>query len=120
VQVSFAWVPRLAGRALDVILRRQPAPAPAETIERLRTRKAEVGDQLEQLRASARFEPSPEAAAGPEAHEIVKLEPSGPPAAPKTAAPSLAGEQPAEEGYTARLLKAKKKVWEEKGMKDER
>lgn len=114
VQVSVALVPRLAQRVIGAVLRRQPAPAPAQTIERLRSRKAAVGHQLKQIRASARFEPPPELPARPEAHEVTPIEPARPPAAPQPAAPSLADQTPADEGYTARLLKAKKKVWEKK------
>ena len=58
VHVNFAWVPPLAGRARDWVLRRTPKPAAPEFIERLRSRKAEVSGQLDQLRAAARFEPT--------------------------------------------------------------
>ena len=61
VQVSFAWLPPLASRLRDRVLGRpQLAPAP-EYMSRLRSRKAEVADELEQRRAAARFEPQPEA-----------------------------------------------------------
>src|SRR5262249_21262710 len=65
VQVSFAWVPPLANRALDKILRRESKPAPVEMIERLRSRKAAISQQIEAHRAAARFEPSPDAPAPP-------------------------------------------------------
>jgi hypothetical protein len=51
VQVSVPW-----GKAWGFLLRRKPAEAAAPTIQRLRSRKAEVGSQLEQLRAATRFE----------------------------------------------------------------
>jgi uncharacterized membrane protein/Mg-chelatase subunit ChlD len=46
VQVSLAWVPPLAGRLRDRLLGREPQAAPTETMSRLRSRKAEVGEQL--------------------------------------------------------------------------
>lgn len=109
VHVSFAWLPPLAGRVLDRLLRREPRVAPAPTIERLRSRKAEVSDQLDQLRASTRFEAPPEIVIDPQAIE----QPTAAPSESKAPAPSLSPDQPAEDSYTARLLKAKKKVWEQ-------
>ena len=115
VHVSFAWLPPLAGRVLDRLLRREPRVAPAPTIERLRSRKAEVSDQLDQLRASTRFEAPPEIVIDPQAIE----QPTAAPSESKAPAPSLSSDQPAEDSYTARLLKAKKKVWEQQ-KRDER
>ena len=106
VQVSLAWVAPLAGW----MLRRPPQPVKVETIERLRSRKAEVAGRIEQLRSDARFEAPPETTA--------KIEDLERPQAPKTykpGAPSLADqEKPDEESYTERLLRAKKKVWDDK------
>ncbi len=111
VSVSFQWLPPLVTRGLDIILRRQPAPAQPQYIERLKSRKAEVTGQLEQIRAATRFEmperPSSDAAS---------LEELAPP--PAAAPPG--GQQPAispekeEESYTERLLKAKKKAMEDR------
>lgn len=112
VQVSFAWVPPLAGRLRDRILRRSPQAPQPEMIERLRSRKAEVSQQVDQLRASTRFEPAEQSAAAPVAVEELE-EPAEPRAAPRRAEPGLAPDQE-EESYTARLLKAKKKVWKER------
>ena len=58
VHVNFNWVPPLALRARDWVLRRTPKPAAPEFIERLRSRKEEVSGQLDQLGAAARFEPT--------------------------------------------------------------
>ena len=73
-------------------------------------RKAEVAGRIEQLRSDARFEPPPETAA--------KIEDLEEPAVPKPSghgAPSMADQQrPEEESYTERLLRAKKKVWDDK------
>jgi hypothetical protein len=80
-------------------------------IQRLRSRKAEVTLQVDQLRASTRFEAAgpPEAAAA----EIEELrEPTAGRAAPPRSETGLAPEQE-EESYTARLLRAKKKAWKQ-------
>lgn len=107
VHVGFGWLPPLMLRFRDRLLGRPDRPPPTETIDRLRSRKAEVGDRLEQLRAAARFE-APDA--GPSQPEEILQSPLSPPPAPT--APQLAESQPAE-SYTERLLKAKKKVWQE-------
>jgi len=117
VQVGLGWVPPLAGKARDWVLRREPQAAKPQFMERLRSRKAEVSGRLEQIRASARFEPSPQQPA-----DLAVLEEAAKPdaTAPKPPAPPMAGEpQSEEESYTERLLKAKKKVWEDRGEKNE-
>ena len=108
VQISLAWLPPLMGSVRDAILGRQPQPARVETIERLRSRKAEVTGRIEQLRAGARFEASPEAAA-----KLGDIEEPIGPKPLKPATPSLTDEEREEESYTERLLRAKRKVWEE-------
>jgi uncharacterized membrane protein len=116
VQVNAAWVPPLALRARDWLLRRRPKPAAPEFMERLRGRKAEVSEQIEQMRGGVRFEmPQSRKPA-----ELTVLEEQ--PAADKTAKPA---EKPGEstapkteaESYTERLLRAKKKVWEDRDKK---
>jgi hypothetical protein len=53
VHVNFGWVPPLAGRARDWVLRRQPKAATPEFMQRLRSRKAEVSGQLDQIHIAA-------------------------------------------------------------------
>jgi len=115
VQVGFGWVPACAGWAWGTVFGRREQEAPIEVIERLRSRKAEVGDQVEQLRATARFEPSADAPAElPSADGM-----PGPPSTSKKAErPSLTPE-PKEESYTERLLRAKQRAWKKKGGKEE-
>jgi len=110
VQVSFAWVPRLAGRVRDRLLGRQPQGPPPEYMSRLRSRKAEVSEQLAQRRAAARFEPTAEQPADTAALEEEL-------AAPEAQSSRAAGRgglspeaQQEEESYTSRLLKVKKDV----------
>ena len=118
VQVSFTWVPVVYGRARDFVLRRQPEVAEPEYMQRLRSRKAEVSEQLDQIRADARFEPPADRPRRP-GNDRRTPRPAAPPT-PKPSQPTIAGEKQAdEESYTERLLRAKKKVWEEKGKKDQ-
>jgi uncharacterized membrane protein len=107
VQVGFGWAGVLA-RRVRYWITREPQAEKTETIQRLQSRKAEVLGQIEQRRAATRFQP-PEA--GPAA-----LAPPAPakPETPATPAPGFE-KHPAEESYTERLLRAKKKVWEERG-----
>jgi len=84
-------------------------------MDRLRSRKAEVSEQLEQRRsAAARFEPAPETAAADLAQIEADMK-TAPREAPRTSTPRQStAEKAPEESYTERLLKAKKKVWEDK------
>ena len=115
VQISFGWVPVLAGRTRDLVLRRQPQVPEPEFIQRLRSRKAEVDDRLQQLRSSTRFEMSAET---PAAADVLEELTAGPtperPKPPEKFAPSITAEKQEEESYTERLLRAKKKVWEQR------
>ena len=110
VHVHFDWLPPLLGRVRDFVLRRQPAPAQPQYIERLKSRKAEVAGHLDQLRAATRFELPTETPA-----DIKPLDGSRRPLPPpRTTESSLAPEKKEEETYTEHLLKAKKKAWEER------
>jgi uncharacterized membrane protein len=96
----------------------------SDYMEKLRSRKAEVGEQLDRTRGTARFEPAP--VVGPATGAAIGeplLEDSptqerprgGGRTADATAAGGLAPDAPkAEESYTNRLLKAKQRVWEER------
>ncbi len=115
VQVSLTWVPPMLGRWRDRILRREPPPPKDETIERLRSRKAQVTDRIEQLRSEARFEP-----VSPTPADLDALEEVGPDAAEVKASqpPPISGDEASEdESYTERLLRAKKKVWDQRDKK---
>jgi hypothetical protein len=114
VHINFAWVPPLAVRTRDWVLRRTPKPAAPEFMQRLRSRKQEVSGQLDQLHAAARFEPTSQTPLSPDV-----LKDAATPTAPADrSAPSLADQPKAEgESYTERLLKAKKKVWQDREKK---
>jgi hypothetical protein len=111
VQINLAWVVPLAGRTRDWVLRRKPLPAAPPTMDRLRSRKAEISGQFDQLRAAARFEAPAQPPAGLEALE----EPAArPPSARTSSQPPAAEKKAEEESYTERLLRAKKKLWKER------
>jgi uncharacterized membrane protein len=98
---------RLRGRAAT-------AAATPQFMDRLKSRKEQVSENLEQLRAARRFEGTEGSTSAPNVIEAgtATAEPtSRPQPKPKPIAPSE-GEQPAD--YASRLLKAKKKVWEER------
>jgi uncharacterized membrane protein/Mg-chelatase subunit ChlD len=118
VSVSLAWVIPLSVRLRDRLLRRQAQAPPTEYLERLRSRKAEVSQTLEQQRAAARFEPSQEATVQLESQGPIELSdnagPAAPPSKPTPSTTGLAPDKKEDESYTSRLLKAKQRVWEDR------
>jgi uncharacterized membrane protein len=111
VQVNFDWLFAALARARDYILRREREAVVPETMSRLRTRKQEIGRQIEGRRTTARFEiTDPTADTGPlpvEGGPVETLE------KPRPTAP-LKPDAPEAESYTERLLKAKKQVWRDR------
>lgn len=101
-------------------LRGQDVAPPVEYMEKLKSRKAEVGEQLDRSRAATRFEaPPPADTALPNEPLLQGDITSGVPRTPRTnpQGPGLgpdAPKPPEPESYTNRLLKAKQKVWEER------
>jgi hypothetical protein len=115
VQVSFLWLVPVWERIAQIVLRRERLEAVPETMNRLRSRKAEVTQSIESRRAATRFEPDAEVAVDPNAIQAAEAKPTAPgrqpPVMPKQAAPA---EEP--DDYTSRLLKAKKQVWKDRGV----
>lgn len=116
VQISFAWLPPLLAKVRDFVLRREAAPVPIETIERLRSRKAAIAQQIEAHRAATRFEPTPDAPA-PGADTLGEIGGTAASAASgatlptrKSTAPASAEQAEQEDEYTSRLLRAKKQA----------
>ncbi len=104
----------------------EPAAA-SEYMEKLRSRKAEVDEQLDRSRTTAEATDRPEIAPNlfPTAPTTGAIgepllegsgprEPSGPSAERKAPGMADAPKEPAKESYTNRLLKAKQRVWEER------
>jgi uncharacterized membrane protein len=115
VTFSFAWVRPALATVRDRVLRREAAASAPEYMERLATRKAEISQQLEERRATARFEPEAEPTAPTTGAVTEELGAKPPPAAkPTPPAQSLGPQQKEEDDYTSRLLKAKKRVWDER------
>ncbi|MEX2140003.1 MAG: VWA domain-containing protein [Pirellulales bacterium] len=117
VTIDLAWTRPYLTRALDKVFRREPVAVPSATMERLRSRKAAIAQQLDERRAAVRFEPAPDAptdgAALDDAAGLSTARPKSE-ARPQQIAPQA--EQP--EDYTSRLLKAKKRVWDERKNDD--
>jgi uncharacterized membrane protein/Mg-chelatase subunit ChlD len=115
VTVHFYWVTPALAYAYNRVLGRQQEPARDERLERLRSRKAAISSQIDERRASARFEPvADELSAQPRDYEQVLTDASGGsagPSAPRPAAPDQSQTpQSEQETYTERLLAAKKKA----------
>lgn len=94
------------------IARRQAAEA-SPVLDRLRTAKASVGERIEALQATARFEaPSDQ----PAILGNLEAEPAAVAPAPETRqeVATLAPAGPDADSYTSRLLKAKKQVWNDR------
>lgn len=109
VQIGFGWL-ALAWERVQALFGRSAPEPEAETMARLRSRKAEVRETTTAAGAT-RFEASEEA---PPA-DASPLDQLGQPAAQPTRKPKPTGERklaeeakPTEEGYTSRLLKAKR------------
>ena len=86
-------------------------------MEKLKSRKAEVGEQLDRSRAATRFEAPPPSTAS--AGDEPLLNPDLPASPPRRGPSATAGLAPTPaqdlpESYTNRLLKAKQKVWEDR------
>src|SRR5205823_12411888 len=105
-----------AGQRLWLRLRGRAAPAEStpQYLDRLKSRKARVGESLERTRAAQRFEAGEAATttapAGADATTAAALRPQ-----PVRPVPQVAPDKPQEAAdYASRLMKAKKKVWEER------
>jgi uncharacterized membrane protein/Mg-chelatase subunit ChlD len=118
VTVDLSWAKPYLSRALDKVLRREPAPVASPTMERLRSRKAAISQQLDERRASVRFEPTPDAPTDGKALEETTGAPS-PRLKPASSSQQLGPQDAEQEDYTSRLLKAKKRVWDDRKQIDE-
>ncbi len=113
VQVNFLWLFPIWSRFLDLALRRERQVAAPETMQRLRSRKAEVDRSIESRRAAARFEPDTATPVDVQsldaaATKAKRVKPSSTPTGQPPAA------EPKPDDYTSRLLKAKKQVWKDR------
>jgi uncharacterized membrane protein/Mg-chelatase subunit ChlD len=83
------------------------------SLKRLRARKSEVGAEVDSSMAGARFDPQSTSAAASLADLDTEVT-RGKPASKATAAPAMSTEDP-QQGYTSRLLAAKKAAQQKKG-----
>jgi uncharacterized membrane protein/Mg-chelatase subunit ChlD len=117
VTVRFDWIVPATVWLWGRVLRREQAEPGDERLERLRSRKAEIADQIDERRAAARFEPQVETDGPAKDLAEVLQEAAGPataaPPRPKPEEAQLVAEKD-EPSYTARLLEAKKKAWKDK------
>jgi Mg-chelatase subunit ChlD len=108
--------------ALAMVIRRRDDPLAETPIDRLRSRKAAMQEELEKRRAAARYEPTGEPGPAQATVEQPPGDAAGRPAqSAPAAAPSLES-APADEqdgSYTSRLLKAKRRIQQQRWESDE-
>jgi hypothetical protein len=121
VTVHFYWIGPAITWVLDRVFRREPEEAADERIQRLRSRKAAIAEEIDERRAATRFEPVVDTEEPPKELDDVLKEAAGPapsePTRATTDQTSLGTEE--EQSYTSRLLEAKKKVWKDKKQDSE-
>jgi hypothetical protein len=111
VQIDPKPMVKWLGRVRDKILRRERVPEAPVTMSRLRSRKQEIGEQIEGRRATARFQLDEGDAEKIGAEGAWLPDESRPEVkAPPPSAPSQTPDAPQTESYTERLLRAKKQV----------
>ncbi len=122
IALDLDWIKLTIANEWRKLRGQEPAPA-TDYMDKLKSRKAEVGEQLDRSRTVSRREaeplPFPTAAPGAEIGEPLLqagtvrdyARPAERAQAPSIAASSAPAEN---QGYTNRLLKAKQRVWEER------
>jgi uncharacterized membrane protein len=94
--------------------------ATPQFFDRLQSRKAQVSETLDRARTTRRFEGGENVAAAPAGAEAAAVDPPRRPSA-RTASPSAIGPEKQEEAadYASRLLRAKKRVWQDRDQDKE-
>jgi uncharacterized membrane protein/Mg-chelatase subunit ChlD len=122
IAIDLGWIKQAAVNEWKKLRGEEPATA-SEYMDKLRTRKAEVGEQLDRGRGGSRAESGPlpfpdMPSAGPVGEPLLEgaQMQERTPAAQKPASPSLAAgsAETVKQSYTDRLKKAKQRVWEER------
>lgn len=118
VAFSYEWIAPAVVFVRERILRRKVDETAETRMDRLRSRKAEVHGEIDELRAAARFDPQPDAppvtAPRPtrSLDDAIKDAGTGstaPPPSPTNQPGMSPGQAEKDTSYTARLLEAKKK-----------
>ncbi|OAI45600.1 hypothetical protein AYO44_12720 [Planctomycetaceae bacterium SCGC AG-212-F19] len=87
-------------------------------LDRLKSKKAAIGEELEKTRAATRFDPSPDAPIGAPPPSAADMPASAPMSRPTRTAPSNApGSAEEKADFTSRLMKAKKRAMDERDKK---
>ena len=114
VAVHFYWVAPLIADVRDRLWHREQVPVVDQRLERLRSRKETIGAQIDERRASTRFEPAPDAdvegdlLAGEAASATQQSTRAG------SSSGVSAEAEKTEETYTERLLKVKKRIQDDR------
>jgi uncharacterized membrane protein len=115
VTVHFYWIAPAFRWLVNRVLRRPSEQVVDQRLERLRSRKAAVVEQIDERRAAARFEPQEdERASSPDLDELLGQVEGPAPQPPPRASQETTVSADQESSYTARLLQAKKKAWKDK------
>jgi uncharacterized membrane protein/Mg-chelatase subunit ChlD len=119
VQVGFEWMtPAVAWVRQRILGRPSTEEERDERLERLRNRKAALGQQMDERRAGARFEPTPDAnLPARDIGDAIEQAQGGPSVQSQTPQRPAASNVPQteQETYTERLLAAKKKAQKDQG-----
>jgi hypothetical protein len=113
VHLNLAWASPLLAKVWQTLFGRLPETAETEMLRRLRHRKAEVEEGIQRRRATARFEPETETTVDVDPLEAV-ADDGVEYRSRKEPPPSGLAPDEDEPSYTERLLRAKKKVWEDR------
>ncbi len=120
VTLHFYWIGPAVKWLWNRLMRRTPQEVADQRLERLRSRKAAISEEIDERRAAARFEPQPDEDTGRQELDDVLREAGGSapqaPPRPKAESPAPAAEA---ESYTSRLLEAKKKAWKDQDRKEQ-
>jgi uncharacterized membrane protein len=116
VTVGFEWLGPAVGRVRARLFRQATPMEVEDRLERLRSRKAAIAEQIDERRAATRFEPAASAGDDDREADAILREAAGPGTAsrrPETSEPQLRPQDQEGESYTERLLKAKRRAWSE-------
>jgi hypothetical protein len=119
VQIDVGWLAPVWARIAWIVFGKEQQEAAQETMSRLRSRKAEVDRSIESQRAAARFEPDATIPIDPSVLHAAEAKRTAP-VTPTTTSPTVAAETEQKNTYTSRLLQAKKQVWRDRGLSQDK
>lgn len=122
ITIHFYWVQPAVAYAWGRVMRRPQEAVRTEVMERLRSKKAAVTSQLDERRASSRFEPQVDADPATPARELGEVlndatggSSSAPQRPPQPGPQASQPGGPEQDTYTERLMAAKKKARKDMG-----